>query len=330
MLSNVMKTFLGVMLWAFGATALYGAQPSTKVVMTTGSFSEREAAMYVAQDYGFFRRYGLDLTFVHVRSGPVGMAAVASGESQLHSGSATGAVLGAAAEGVDLVFVAGIINKLIGNIMATPKIKTPADLKGKVIAVTSASGGSWMFTTLALEYWGLDAKRDGITFRILGDESVRSQALLNETVAATHLGYTFSAPLINRGFTNLADLAKLPIPFQSTGVLTTKRFMNASPDVVENVLRGLVDSLAFIAQPENKPAVLKSLMKGLRLQKVEQAIEGYESLPLLFEKRIYPRADGVHNVIRLLGMTNEKIRKLKAEDLVDDRFVRKLEREGKF
>jgi hypothetical protein len=80
------------------------------------------------------------------------------------------------------------------------------------------------------------------------------------------------------------------------------------------VLRGLVDSLAFIAQPENKPAVLKSLMKGLRLQKVEQAIEGYESLPLLFERRIDPRADGVHNVIRLLSMTNEKIRKLKAED----------------
>jgi len=306
------------------------AQSVTKVIMTTGSFSEREAAMYVAQDYGMFRRYGLDLTFVHVRNGPVGMAAIASGETQLHSGSATAAVLGAAAEGIELVFVAGIINKLIGNIMASPKIKTPADLKGKVIAVTSASGGSWMFTTLALEYWGLDAKRDGIIFRILGDESVRSQALLNESVAATHLGYTFSAPLISRGFTNLADLAKLPIPFQSTGVLTTKRFMNSSPDVVEAVLRGLVDSLAFIAQPENKPAVLKSLMKGLRLQKVEQAIEGYESLPLLFERRIYPRADGVRNVIRLLGLTNEKIRKLKAEDLVDDRFVRKLEKEGKF
>lgn len=328
--NNTRRSLFAITIWALGVQFLHAAQPLTKVVMTTGSFSEREAAMYVAQDYGFFRRYGLDLTFVHVRSGPVGMAAVASGESQLHSGSATGAVLGAAAEGVDLVFVAGIINKLIGNIMASPKIKTPADLKGKVIAVTSASGGSWMFTTLALEYWGLDAKRDGITFRILGDESVRSQALLNETVAATHLGYTFSAPLLSRGFTNLADLAKLPIPFQSTGVLTTKRFMNASPDVVESVLRGLVDSLAFIAQPENKAAVLKSLMKGLRLQKVEQAVEGYESLPLLFEKKIYPRADGVRNVIRLLGLTNEKISKLKAEDLVDDRFVRKLEKEGKF
>jgi NitT/TauT family transport system substrate-binding protein len=325
-----MRNILALSIFLSGVSTIHAAQPLTKVVMTSGSFSERDAVNYVAQDQGFFRRYGLELTFVIVRNGPVGMAALASGETQMHSGSATGAVLGSAAEGMDLVFVAGIINKLIGNIMASPKIKTPADLKGKVIAVTSASGGSWMFTNLALEYWGLDAKRDGITFRILGDESVRSQALANETVAATHLGYTFSAPLINRGFINLGDLAKLPIPFQSTGVLTTRRYLNSSPEVVENVLRGIVDSLNFIAQPENKPAVLKSLMKGLRLQKVEQAVEGYETLANIYERKIYPRADGVRNVIRLLGQTNEKIRKLKAEDLVDDRFVRKLEKEGKF
>ena len=310
--------------------AARGAQTPAKVMMTTGSFSEREAAMFVAQDQGFFRRYGLELTFVHVRNGPVGMAALAAGESQLHEGSVTGAVLGSAAEGTDLVFVAGMINKLIGNIMASPKIKTPSELKGKVIGVTSMSGGSWIFTTLALEYWGLDAKRDGISFRVLGDESVRSQALLNDTIAATHLGYTFAAPLKARGYTNLADLAQLPIPFQSTGVLTKRTFTNSSPEIVENVLRGILDSLGFIAQPENKPAVLKSLAKGLRLAKVEQAVEGYESLPRLYDRRLYPTLEGVRNVVRLLGMSNDKIRRLKAEDLVDDRFVKKLEKEGRF
>ena len=319
---------LGILMSA--AASAFGAQALTKVIMTSGSFSERDAVNYVAQDQGFFRRYGLEVSFVVVRSGPVGMAALASGETHFHSGSATGATLGSAAEGMDIVFVAGIINKLIGNIMASPKIKTPTDLKGKTIAVTSASGGSWMFTTLALEYWGLEAKRDGITYRILGDESVRSQALANDTVAATHLGYTFSAPLISKGFTNLGDLAKLPIPFQSTGVMTTRRYMNSNPEIVENVLRGIVDALQFLEKPENKPAVLKSLMKGLRLQKVEQATEGYDTLANIYEKKIYPRADGIRNVIRLLGQTNERIRKLKAEELVDDRFVRKLEKEGRF
>ena len=89
--------------------------------------------------------------------------------------------------------------------------------------------------------------------------------------------------------------------------MTTRRFINSSPEVVENVLRGIVDSMAFIAQPDNKPVVLKSLAKGLRLAKVEQAVEGYESLPGLYERRLYPRVDGIRNVIRLLGATNEKI-----------------------
>jgi hypothetical protein len=59
-------------------------------------------------------------------------------------------------------------------------------------------------------------------------------------------------------------------------------------------------------------------------------VEGYESLPMLYDRRIYPRVEGVRNVIRLLGATNEKIRRLKAEDLVDDRFVKKLDNEGRF
>jgi hypothetical protein len=38
----------------------------------------------------------------------------------------------------------------------------------------------------------------------------------------------------------------------------------------------------------------------------------------------------VRNVIRLLGTGNEKIRRLKAQDLVDDSVVRRLEKEGRF
>ena len=93
--------------------------------MTTGAASEREGALYVAQDQGFFRRYGLDLTLVQARNGPVGMAALSSGESFMHWGSVSGANLGAIAEGADLIFVAGFINRLTGVFAANPKIRKP-------------------------------------------------------------------------------------------------------------------------------------------------------------------------------------------------------------
>jgi hypothetical protein len=50
----------------------------------------------------------------------------------------------------------------------------------------------------------------------------------------------------------------------------------------------------------------------------------------LYDRRIYPNVDGLRNVIRLLANSSEQIRRLKVEDIIDDRVVRKLEKEGLF
>jgi ABC-type nitrate/sulfonate/bicarbonate transport system substrate-binding protein len=109
---RAVESFLLFVLLVSSHASIYAAAPFTKVLVTTGSASEREGALYVAQDQGYFRKYGLDVTLVQVRSGPVGMSALSSGESLLHWGSVSGANLGAIAEGADLVFVAGFINRL--------------------------------------------------------------------------------------------------------------------------------------------------------------------------------------------------------------------------
>jgi NitT/TauT family transport system substrate-binding protein len=298
--------------------------------MTTGSLSEREGALYVAQDQGLFRKYGLDVNLVQVRNGPVGMSALSSGESLLHWGSVSGANLGAIAEGADLVFAAGFINKLTGTFVANPKIKTPAELKGKSLGVNSLSGGAWIFTMLTLDHWGLVPERDNIQLRALGDNSVVSQALLAGNVDAAYLGYTFSKMVQSKGFRMLADLEKLPIPYQGSGIITRRSAIASSSPILENMLRALLDAVAFIRNPENKPQVLKSLAKGLRLKRIEDAEEGYQTIVDIYEKKIYPSVDGVRNVIRLLGTNNERVRRLKAENLVDDSLVRKLEKEGRF
>lgn len=308
----------------------HAAAPWTRVIMTSGSASERDGVLYVAQDLGLFKKYGVDLSFVQVRSGPVAVSALSSGETQFHWGSASGANLGAIAEGADLVFVAGFINRLSGMFIANPQIKTPADLRGKSIAVNSLSGGGWIFSMLMLDYWGLAPERDKIQFRTLGEQAVMAQGILGGAADAGFLGYTFGKMLQSKGFRVLADAAKLPIAYQGSGIISRRSFVSSSPATVENVLRALLDSAAYIRNPENKAQVTKSLAKALRFKRIEDAEEGYQSMVHLYEKKIHPSADGIRNVIRLLGATNEKIRRLKAEDLIEDSAVRKLEREGRF
>jgi ABC-type nitrate/sulfonate/bicarbonate transport system substrate-binding protein len=144
------------------------------------------------------------------------------------------------------------------------------------------------------------------------------------------LGYTFGKMLQSKGFRVLADAEKLPISYQGSGLMARRTFVTSSQPTVENVLRAMLESVAFIRNPENRGQVTKSLAKALRFKRIEDADEGYQSMANLYEKKIYPSADGIRNVIRLLGASNEKIRRLKAEDLIDDSAVRKLEREGRF
>jgi len=183
---------------------------------------------------------------------------------------------------------------------------------------------------LAFEHWGIDPKRDAITFRIIGDTGVRAQSIATGVIDGSLLGYTHASILRRQGYPILADVSELNIPFQDSGLFTRKSFLAQHPETVENVLRALVDAITFIQEPDNKTAVLKSLAQWLRLPKPDDASEGYDFMRKMYTRRIYPNLEGIRNAVRVLTLTNEKFGRLKAEELVDERIVRKLEREGLF
>lgn len=302
----------------------------TKLLITTSALTEREALLHVAQDQGFFRKQGLNVQLVQVRSGPLAVAALSAGESHLHWGSVTSANLGAIAAGADLVFVAGFINRLTGTLVVTPQIKTPSDLKGKTLGVNTISGGGGVFTSLALEHWQLIPERDKIQFRTLGgDQSVIAQHMTRGGVDGAYFSYTYGKIMQAKGFYVLADLEKLGIPYQGSGIICRRAFAMAAPDTVENILRSLIDSANFIRNSDNKHSVLKSLAKGIRLARPEDAEEAYLNTLNLYEKRPYPSIAGIRNAIRVIGSSHPALRRLRAEDLVVDRFVKQLEQNGR-
>jgi ABC-type nitrate/sulfonate/bicarbonate transport system substrate-binding protein len=65
------------------------AVPMNQLVITFGSLSERETAIFVAKDYGIFAKHGLDVRPVHVSNGAVALSALVSGDAQFYMGAAT-------------------------------------------------------------------------------------------------------------------------------------------------------------------------------------------------------------------------------------------------
>jgi NitT/TauT family transport system substrate-binding protein len=306
------------------------AAPLQKIVFVFAGFNERSGFIFVAKDMHFFEEQGLDAQIVQVRNGQVAVSAMAANEAQFYAVSATGASLGAVAGGLDLAFIGGIVNKLDGDFVVSPKITSPGDLKGKTLGVQSIGGGIWTFTMLALDHWGLVPERDKIQFRILGDQSVIAQGLMSGSVDAAYLGYTFSKVAQRQGFRVLADLAKADIPYQGVGVAARRSFLDQSPETAERTLKALAKSVAYFQDPANKQSVIGVLARWLRLSRVEDAEVGYEMIRPVYSRRIFPTTEGLRNTIRILSRVDAKFSRLKAEDLTDDRIVRKLDKEGFF
>jgi len=308
----------------FAATA---ASPNKKLSLVFADFSERASLLFVAKDQHFFEEQGVDMDIVQVRNGPLAIAATAAGEGQFYSVSATGASLGAMAGGLDLVFIAGFINRLDGYFAVSTRVRTPEDLKGKTIGVQSIGGGIWMFTQILLDHWGLNAERDKIQIRAIGDDSVLAQAVMTGVIDGAVLGYTYSRVIIQKGGHVLVELPTLNIKYQGTGLVTPRRFIETSPDAVEKTLRALIRANRFIEDKNNQPAVIRSLRKWLRLAPTDSGEDLYNRVRLLYDRSIVPTKEGIQSALQLLAKSDPKFAKLKADDLVDDRFARKLEKE---
>jgi ABC-type nitrate/sulfonate/bicarbonate transport system substrate-binding protein len=301
------------------------ATPMKRVRLLFADFSERMGICFVAKDQRFFDENGLEVDLVQVSSGPVAVAAMAANEAQFYTVSATGSALGAMASGLDLVWVAGLINKLDGYFYVAPKIQKPDDLKGKTIGVQSFGGGIWMFTMMTFDHWGINPERDKIQLRVIGDQSVLVQALGTGIIDGAVLGYAYSSVVQRNGGRLLSDLGTLKIPYQGTGLVARRGFIAASPDTIEKLLRALVKSNLFLQDKANQPAVVRSLRKWLRLPASENTDDLYERMKSLYDRRISPTREGVQNALRVLSKADPKYGKLKVDDLVDDRIARKVE-----
>jgi hypothetical protein len=90
----------------------------------------------------------------------------------------------------------------------------------------------------------------------------------------------------------------------------------------------LVESLAFSLAPMNKSIVIKTMMRRFQISDPAIAEEGYQDYLTSVERKPMPSLDALRNIRRLMAVQNPKVAGVKVEELVDARFVRKLDANG--
>jgi len=179
-----------------------------------------------------------------------------------------------------------------------------------------------------LEQLNLEPKRDNISFLPIGDPVTIGHSLEAGRIDAAVLDPPLSRRLTSKGFSQLVDLAKTNASFPGLGVGVTRSYLDQQPATLERVVTALTEGLAFVQLPANKPVALKILMKHLRINDPAVAEDGYQDHLSTLHRKPYPSLDGLRSAQRLMAQQNPKIAALKVEDLVDARFVRKLDDSG--
>ena len=304
----------------------FAAAAGKKLVIAYAAMNARVCPLWAPRERGFFTKYGIEAETLFVRGAPTLVSAMASNEIEIGYTGGT-AVIGAVASGADLKVLSALTNRVTYDLVVRPGIKSPEDLRGKIFGVQSIGGTVWMGAILALEHLGLDPERDKIRIIAAGDQTVLAQALASGTIDATVLDGVQSRPLHAKGFPILAELDKTKLPILSSSIVAREPYIQKNPQVVENVMRAVIEGAAFCLSPIQKPTTLKILQKYLRITE-KDAEEGYKDMVTGLDRKPYAAPAGVTNVVRLMKRTNPKVENVKPETLIDDRILKKLDQSG--
>jgi len=320
------KSKIGILLSLFLILPNIGwSQTREKVRVALGSISVNTSVIPVGHQYGMFAKYGVDLEPIYMGGGMNSLAAVTSNSVQFLSAGST-ATISARLGGMDITMLTVQSNKLEYSIFAAPEIKTPQDLKGKIVTGTRPGASADSALRLILRKWGLEPGKDVIFVSVGDSQQGRMNALHRGSVAATALTPPFSGMARQLGFRELIDMRKSDIEYAGSSIAGMVGYIKSHPQLVENFLKGYIESLHFFRTQKEK--TVAGIMKFMKMNDRSRAEEGYEYYLDLMPVMPYASATGVKAVLQFLAAGQPKAATANPEDFYDHSYLKRIEDSG--
>lgn len=210
-----------------------------------------------AKGFGMFAAEGLEVRPVHVRGGPIVLAALVSGEADYAVMAGITAVT-SIHKGADVAIIGGHTAYIDQVLMGAKGVSKLSDLKGKVIGVTGAGGITEFATVEALSRKGLVRNKD-YTVLYAGNSPARVHALENNVVQAAAFSAIEKAAMEQKGYPLILETGKTIPEFPFMVLVTSRQKIEANPAEVTAFLRALRSAMRFIQN--NKEKVILAAVK---------------------------------------------------------------------
>jgi len=319
-----MKKFILALVVFVSVLAIDRAQAQEKIRVGLGSISLQSGLVHIAKDRGLFAKYGLTVESIYIPGGSTNVQVLVSGNLDLSQLSGAPGVA-ANLEGADIVYFAGLLDKLNYQLIARSDIKSIEQLRGKKFAVSRYGSSADFGMRAMLKRVGIDPIKEATILQI-GDEPARIAAITSGSVDGTVVNAPFSSEAERLKLSVLADSVKMNIPFFNTGLLGSRRFLDKQDARVMNFLRAYLESIKILKTERDYS--VKALGQFTRVQNLKALQEGYDYFNNQLQPVPYPSVEAMQAVIAQIAETNPKARGIDAKSYIDDRYLKRLEEEG--
>jgi ABC-type nitrate/sulfonate/bicarbonate transport system substrate-binding protein len=279
------------------------------------------APIWIASEIGAYQREGLDARIIYIDA-RISIAALVAGEVDSVVISAP-SVIPPVLSGANIAFIAGLHNKMIFSFHAQPDIRSPAQLRGKIVGVNRPGTPADYGNRVALAKMGL--KPTDVQFLPLGSSGIMWQALQTHQVAGVTLAPPYSFRADAEKFSRLVDTYDKP--YQNTGVVVRRDRIHPMADTWLRLLRALRQAnLRFYEDPKLAMFVLKKYTHQSDPDVLQKTYE-FETNPPGFTRDLKVSDTGLQGIIDFLSTTvRPEAAKASPKDFYDTTILDRLEK----
>jgi ABC-type nitrate/sulfonate/bicarbonate transport system substrate-binding protein len=313
-----------ILVWLFSAATSFAAEKFTTI------YSARvmaQALPWIAEEAGLFKKYNFDHSLVFIASSSIVTAALLGGDPDMTMTGGVGNVIAFVRGSTDIVYVGSAKNIMTQNIIAGGNLKRPEDLKGKRIAVSRIGSNSHYFTIQALRRHGMEPNRD-YTFLQSGGDPESLTALLTGNIEVACLTPPTDVQALSRGYHYVIYGPDLKIPYAATSFVTKRSTVAKRPQAMAQYMRAMAEAAKIMHT--DREFVYKVLGKQLRINDRAILESAYNAEINVMEPRLALKAEAFQAILDDVAQTDARAKKVKPQELVDNRFLEEMEKSGFF
>ena len=281
------------------------------------STSSTMAPLWMAKESGALAKENLDIEVLSMQSTSAIPALLANEIDVVEVSAAP--VLTAALRGIDVTFIAGLLNTMIWDFYARPEIKNIEQLKGKIIGTDRPGTPVAYGTMVALKRMGLTPK--DVQLRPLGSSPQIVAAFYAGQIAGGVGSPPASFRMERDGFHSLVSL--IGEPYQNVGLVVRKGRMDELNAKLLPLLRAVRSGIErFYADKTFSMKVIGKYAYETDPDVLDRSYEFFKKAG--FRRELVTSEPGLQGVLDFLSESIPEAKSAKPAQFFDDRILRQV------